>query len=112
MGQPSTTDEAHYAQLIAAFRDDTAVTQSGKGFGATALKVHNKIFAMRSIRSGQIVLKLPRHRVEALIATGVGERFDPGSGRIMKEWVALTSPATEELLALAREALVFVAEQG
>jgi hypothetical protein len=52
------------------------------------------------LSKGRLVVKLPRQRIDALVATGAGERFDPGHGRLMKEW-----------LPLAREALAFVASQ-
>jgi hypothetical protein len=55
-----------------------------KGFGSKALCAVGKIFAMLSAK-GQCVVKLPRHRVDELIAVGNGDRFDPGHRRIMKE---------------------------
>ena len=57
---------------------------------------------------GRLVLKLPAQRVNALIDSGDGTRFDPGHGRLMKEWVTL-SPDVDDWLPLAREALAFVA---
>jgi hypothetical protein len=58
----------------------------------------------------QLVVKLPRSRVAALIASGDGERFDPRhDGRLMKEWLCVAPTAQMEWLALAREALAFVA---
>jgi hypothetical protein len=33
-------------------------------------------------------VKLPRERVDELVEAGAGHRFDPGHGRLMKEWVA------------------------
>ncbi|MGI8552752.1 MAG: hypothetical protein ACR2PL_18485 [Dehalococcoidia bacterium] len=55
------------------------------------------------------MVKLPRQRVDALIAAGEGERFDPGHGRLMKEWVAIEPSSAEAWLPLAREAMPFVA---
>jgi hypothetical protein len=43
--------------------------------------------------------------VEALAA---GQRFDPGDGRLMKEWLALQPTSKENWLSLAREAMRFV----
>jgi len=52
---------------------------------------------------GQFVVKLSEERVNALIAGGRGTRFDPGRGRLMKEWLVVT--ADHRLwLPLAREA--------
>jgi len=74
-----------------------------KGFGTGTLKVNGRIFALLSSR-GQLVVKLPRKRVDALVAEGVGERFDPGHGRLQKEWLSVTNGEWEPL---AREALAY-----
>ena len=61
---------------------------------------------------GKLVVKLPKRRVDALIASGDGERFDPRhDGRLMKEWVSVEPTSEEEWLPLAREAMEFVASQ-
>jgi hypothetical protein len=78
-----------------------------KGFGSSALQVNGKIFAMVSSR-GSFVVKLPKHRVESLEASGAGQRFDPCHGRLMKEWLALQPTSKENWLSLAREAMRFV----
>lgn len=108
MGQPALTPEERYAMLVEEFLGDRDVEQSGKGFGADALKVRGKIFAMLS--QGRLVVKLPRLRVDALVASGDGERFDPRrDGRLMKEWLVLAPASPLEWLPLAREAREFVA---
>jgi hypothetical protein len=50
--------------------------------------------------------------VDALVASGDGERFDPGHGQLMKEWIAIEPTSEVEWLPLAREALAFVAAKG
>jgi hypothetical protein len=47
--------------------------------------------------------------VAALAAAKIGEPFDPGHGRVMKEWLAVTSPKAS-WIALTREAHAFVRE--
>lgn len=69
------------------------------------LKVGGKIFAM--FTRDRFVVKLPRTRVDELIAQSAGTRFDPGHGRLMKEWVVVNLP-TRSWLALAEEAYTFV----
>lgn len=79
-------------------------------FGSAALKVNNKIFAML-VRS-KLVVKLPRQRVDALIASGDGEAFDPRQdGRLMKEWLSLDPMSDQDWLSLAREAMEFVSSR-
>ena len=54
------------------------------------------------------MVKLPKGRVDALVASGAGERFDANRGRPMKEWLEVRSESADEWLQLAREALDFV----
>jgi TfoX/Sxy family transcriptional regulator of competence genes len=75
-------------------------------FGSEALTVAGKAFLVAS--KGRIVLKLPRERVDALVAAGAA-RFDPGHGRPMKEWVALDPAAGHDWDELAAAARAFVA---
>jgi hypothetical protein len=94
------------SRLVAAFASDPRVTSGGKGFGSGALKVSGKIFAMISSR-GQFVVKLPKERVAELVREGRGEYFDPGRGKLMKEWFAQDGKPNT-WLALAKEAHCFV----
>ncbi|WP_341678247.1 hypothetical protein [Niveibacterium sp. SC-1] len=84
---------------------------AGKGFGGGTLQVDGRIFAMCA-SAGDFVLKLPPDRVVALIAAGEGTPFETAPGRVMKAWICL-APATEDrTLALAREALAYVAGEA
>jgi hypothetical protein len=38
---------------------------------------------------GQFVVKLPRARVDELVRLGAGQYFNPGHGKLMKEWIAV-----------------------
>src|SRR5687768_6187636 len=75
-----------FASLVEAYQHDPAVSVA-KMFGAPCLKTSGKVFA--TFYHEQLVVKLPRQRVQALAGAGMGEPFDPGMGRVMKEWVAL-----------------------
>jgi hypothetical protein len=77
----------------------------GRGFGRSALKYHDKIFAM--FVRGRLVLKLPAARVEALVDGGEGVRFDANKGTPMKEWFSLDPGSGRDWPSLAREALDF-----
>ena len=57
--------------------------------------------------SGDVVVKLPKVRVDELIASGAGERFAPGPDRVMKEWLVFAGRTTH-WVDLAREACAFV----
>ncbi|MGH8336410.1 MAG: hypothetical protein ACREWJ_00170 [Rhodoferax sp.] len=114
MTSASAETEKRFATVVEALASEESVSvgQRGKkGFGSSALQVNGKIFAMIST-SGSFVVKLPRLRVEALESSGAGRKFDPGHGRLMKEWLALDPKSKEEWLSLAREALRFVGGQS
>jgi len=81
-----------------------------RGLGASALTVNGSIFAML-VPGGNLVVKLPRARVEELIATGVGDPFDAGKGRAMKEWLTVAGTDPAAWRELAEQALEFVGSQ-
>jgi hypothetical protein len=95
-----------FAPIVQAFSGDRRVT-TGKMMGSVGLRVNGKVFAMHV--KGRFVAKLPRARVDALVQAGAGRYFDPGHGRLMKEWVAVAGDAAS-WLGLAREAYAFVGE--
>jgi len=80
---------APLAPLARALAKEPAVTiEKGWGSANVAFKVRGKIFAMTM--ATDLVLKLPKDRVDALVDGGRGVRFDPRKdGRVMKEWLVL-----------------------
>lgn len=114
-GYGRTTEEG-FAAIVAALADEPGVTPPAAGptgggsFGSSALRVHDRIFAM--VSRERLVLKLPAGRVAELIGAGVGHPYDAGKGRPMKEWVALDPGSRDGWLALASEALAFVGRNG
>ncbi len=111
-GTEAYAPATRFAAVVAAFQQDERVTPPAaigraSRFGASEqLRVGNKIFAM--LVNERLVLKLPRQRVDALIAAGHGTRFDTGSGRLMKEWISIDPAQDVDWTALAHEALAFV----
>lgn len=104
-----TAGEDLFEAVAEAVEHDPAVS-TGRMFGSTGLKVGGKIFAM--LVKGKLVVKLPRHRVEELIADGSGSAFDPGHGRVMKEWVTVDPSDAGQWIRLAEEARAFVRPAG
>jgi TfoX/Sxy family transcriptional regulator of competence genes len=79
----------------------------GTGFGTNeGLRVSGKIFAM--LVRGELVVKLPRDRVEELVEAGAARRFDAGKGRPMKEWASVPASASRRWRGLVEEARIFV----
>jgi hypothetical protein len=111
---PSTTKKAPkplpevdpaFAPIVAAFADDPLVSRKRMFSSSNVLSVNGKIFAM--LTNGNLVVKLPRGRVDTIVGSGYGEQFDPGHGRLLKEWVSVGAEAGD-WVALAREAHRFV----
>jgi hypothetical protein len=92
--------------LAPVIRDFEAAQKAGaRKFGSNGLKVRGKLFAL--FTQGTLVVKLPKERVAELVAAKVGKPFDPGHGRLMKEWLTVVS-AQASWLDLAREAHAYV----
>ena len=98
--------DPRFSQVVDALTNVRGVSYGGKGFGSTALKANDKIFAMMSSK-GQFVVKLPKERVGALVGSGKGEYFDAGKGKIMKEWLVVSGKKMD-WVELAKEAHAFV----
>ncbi len=102
--------DPRFADVTAAFAGDRAVSLvPGWGRGNGTLRVGEKIFAL--LLAQGLVAKLPKARVDALVAAGEGERFDPRKdGRVMKEWVVVADEGAWP--ELAREARAYVEGAG
>jgi hypothetical protein len=80
---------------------------AGTGFGTTeGLRISGKIFAM--LVGSDLVVKLPKDRVDELVDSGVAARFDAGKGRPMREWASIAPSASRRWKALVEEARAFV----
>jgi hypothetical protein len=99
--------EDRYEDLVDELVGTDGVTppRGGSGFGRSALRFQNKIFAM--FVRGRLVVKLPAERIEELIAAGEGVHFDANKGTPMREWLSLDPDSARPWLALATEALDF-----
>jgi hypothetical protein len=97
-----------FTPVADAFAGDPDVA-AGRMMASFGLKVNGRIFTMHA--RGCFVAKLPRARVDELVEACVGEHFDPGHGRRMKEWISI-GPGRADWVALAREAYAFVKSAG
>src|SRR5215471_15783760 len=76
-----------FLPVVSAFAKDRDVSRKKMFSSSSVLSVKGKIFAM--LVKDRFVAKLPKTRVDQLVAGGQGDYFDPGHGRSMKEWVSL-----------------------
>ncbi len=95
-----------FKSIVSTMSGEEAV-ELGRMFGADGLKIRGKVFAMEV--KGELVVKLSTDRADMLIQSGKAQRFDPGHGRPMKQWVSLPPDSSIDWLELAQEAKHFVA---
>jgi hypothetical protein len=83
-----------------------AEVETGRMFGAEGLKVLGKVFAMEV--KGKLVIKVPARRAaELAFERGIG-LFDPGHGKLMKEWLQVSRDAEADWLELAQESFAYI----
>jgi len=95
--------------VVDALRDEYGVERGrpGRARGFSHLVVDGKPFARLSPRHS-LVVRLPEQRVDDLIASGAGRRFESLPRRVRQEWLVVEGESLEEWVALAREAAKFV----
>lgn len=79
----------------------------GELMRSRCLRIGKEFLAMPEYRTGDLVVKLPRERVDELIAAGDGLAFAPAK-KAFREWVQV--PARDETLwsQLLKEGVEFV----
>jgi hypothetical protein len=80
---------------------------TGTMMGFPCLRVCGAFFASCDPRSGDLIVKLRRDRVQELIGTGVGKPFAP-AGRTFREWVLIEDRDPARWTQLIDEARAFV----
>src|SRR5258708_2156029 len=83
---------------------------TGTMMGFPCLRVSGAFFASCDHRSGDLIVKLPRQRVEQLIRTGAGKTFAPAS-RTFREWVLIGDRDPTRWAELIDEARAFAGGQ-
>jgi len=110
MKQTTVNSPQRFAMIVDDFRNSQDVTLptakpgEKRRFGSSGLRFKGRVFAMLS-SDGEFVVKLPRARVDSIVESGSGRRFDPRrNGHVMKEWAVLEQGSLSQWLGLAREA--------
>lgn len=81
--------------------------EEGELMRSRCLRVDGEFMAMAEYRTGDLVAKLPRDRVDALIADGSGLAFAPAK-KVFREWVQVTGRDEAAWRSLLDEAHAFV----
>lgn len=106
IGRAPEEVEERFLRAVAPLDHDADV-EAGTGFGGgPGRRVHGHIFAM--LVHGELVVKLPRHRVADLVASGVARPYDAAKGRPMHEWASVPAVHPDTWPALVREAYAFL----
>jgi len=83
---------------------------AGTMMGLPCLRVSGAFFASCDHRTGDLIVKLPRRRVQELIAAGTGKPFAP-AGRTFREWVVVGDRDPARWADLIDEARAFASGQ-
>jgi hypothetical protein len=81
--------------------------EQGTIMGFPCLRLRGEFLATCWHATGDLIVKLPRERVTALIEAGQGEPFAP-AGRVFKEWVQVAERDEETWRGLLEEGMAFV----
>jgi hypothetical protein len=94
-------------QLAAELQRDDPRVQPGTIMNGRCLRVGKEFLALVDYKGSGLVVKLPKQRVAALIASGAGNPFGP-AGKIFKEWVAVPKADRAQWRELLCEGIEFV----
>lgn len=81
--------------------------ETGTMMGFPCLRVRGAFFASCDHRSGDLIVKLPAHRVNELVDARLGQAFAP-AGRTFREWLLVPDRDEQHWSDLIDEALAFV----
>ncbi|HET6950808.1 MAG TPA: hypothetical protein VFI47_10555 [Acidimicrobiales bacterium] len=109
MVEPEIEPDEVYARIVEDLTEDPEVGV-GRMFRSRGLHLNTRYFALMA--QGELVVKLPADRVDALTAAGTGERFEPRPGRAMREWLTLAGDHADLWPDLVDEALAFARALG
>lgn len=104
--QPAEVDDELFWDLAGEFIA-AGKAEEGELMRSRCLRVDGEFMAMAEYRTGDLVAKLPRERVDALIADGTGLAFAPAK-KVFREWVQVPGRDEPMWRALLAEAHDFV----
>ena len=102
--KPAVTD--FFWELAAPLLSSDEATE-GALMGFPCLRVEGEFFATCDHRTGELIVKLPRERVQELIDDGCAQPFAP-AGRTFREWALVPERDGQRWAGLIAEARSFV----
>ena len=107
---PQEEKTAFFWDIATPFLADESVSK-GTMMGFPCLRVNGDFFASADYRSGDLIVKLPAERVQALIDEDEGEPFAP-NGRRFREWIQIVERDAGRWQELIAEAQSFVSAKA
>ena len=87
----------------------SGIVTEGSLMGFPCLHMDGEFFASCDHRTGELIVKLSKERVQELIASGVGQPFSP-AGRVFTQWALVPDRDEEAWVDLMEEARSFVGD--
>lgn len=107
MTAAASPEEGRFWELAGPLLDQAGVTRSTM-MGLPCLRLDGRFFASFDRRTGDLLVKLPEARVDALVAGERARPFAP-AGRRFREWAAIPAARRRQWSGLLDEALAFAA---
>lgn len=105
------TDEDVFWELIDELRLEDPRISEGTIMNGRCARVAGEFLALVDFKGSGLVVKLPRARVDTLIARGTGQPFAP-AGKVFREWVSVPERDRRRWRSLLREGIAFVAPRN
>lgn len=107
MTEELTTGSTLFWELIDELQIEDERVHEGRIMSSRCARVNGEFLAMCARDDWGLVVKLPRERVDALVASGEGRPFSP-NGRVFREWVSVPTVDAARWASLLREGVGFV----
>ncbi len=106
-GHNNDPDSDLFWELISELQATGRGVEEGTIMGGPCARVNSEFLALVGYKGSGLVLKLPRARVDELVAAGTGQPFGP-AGKIFKEWISIPNRDEGLWRALLLEGIDFV----
>jgi hypothetical protein len=112
MSEPPTPSQKRFDRLVHELSKEAPNDSPRRdGFGSGSLFVGRKLFGLLG-STGALIVKLPPLRVAELIASGIGTPWHPGTGKPLKEYVAIAYARQRDWSRFAKEARAYIASMS
>lgn len=97
-------------QLAAQLQREDPRVAEGTIMNGRCLRVGKEFLGLVDYKGAGLVVKLPKARVDELVASGLGRPFGPAE-KVFREWLSVPTPERRLWLSLLREGVAFVGRE-